>query len=556
MDVDPIVVLRRGPNIVVHGEWRLGAALSEIPGCRRDTGRMEPVWLIPATAAGAHNLVEALDGHVIEMDAGVTSLLDAREAALEARDRSRAREAPSAHVEGATTRPWDHQSRALCFAQGHEACLLHMGMGTGKTRVVLDLIRSVDVGVTLVVCPLAVAPVWPAEAERHHGHADWDFEVLDGGSVADRTDRLETAVNRRRPGRHVVLVINYEAAWRARMGDAIRDLILDGVIELVVADEVHRIKAPGSKVSLYFKRIGLHAPRRVGLSGTPLPHSPLDAYGVFRFLDRGIFGTSFARFRNRYAIMGGFENRQVVSYKRVPEFSSRVASITIRVEDDVLDLPDTVDRETLVRLPPAARTAYEELEDKLCLDMAEGLVTPANALVKLLRLQQVTSGFVGTDEGGIVDLHDAKEAALKEFLEDVGEDEPVVVFCRFTRDVAAVRRASTKLGGSSELSGTIHELEPWRRGDTRVLAAQIQSGSEGIDLTRARYCVFYSLGFSLAQYEQARKRLHRPGQSRRVFYYHLIAPGTIDRRVVTAIRQRRDVIRDILERGIREETER
>ena len=81
-----------------------------------------------------------------------------------------------------------------------------------------------------------------------------------------------------------------------------------------------------------------------------------------------------------------------------------------------------------------------------------------------------------------------------------------------------------------ELSGSRHELEEWQDGAGQVLAVQIQAGGLGVDLTRAAYCIYYSLGFSLSEYEQSLARVHRPGQTRPVAYYHLIAEHTVDRR--------------------------
>ena len=100
--------------------------------------------------------------------------------------------------------------------------------------------------------------------------------------------------------------------------------------------------------------------------------------------------------------------------------------------------------------------------------------------------------------------------------------------------------------GSLELSGRCHELEHWQKGVDPILAIQVQSGGLGIDLSRARYAVFYSLGFSLAEFLQARKRLHRPGQTRTVTYLHLIATGTVDVDVYHALEKRQDVVEYVL----------
>jgi hypothetical protein len=78
----------------------------------------------------------------------------------------------------------------------------------------------------------------------------------------------------------------------------------------------------------------------------------------------------------------------------------------------------------------------------------------------LLRLQQVTGGNIRTDEGADVQIDSAKINLLRDVLEDIAPDEPVVVFCRFHKDLDAVGRMATETGrGSLELSGRTDDLK-------------------------------------------------------------------------------------------------
>jgi SNF2 family DNA or RNA helicase len=110
-------------------------------------------------------------------------------------------------------------------------------------------------------------------------------------------------------------------------------------------------------------------------------------------------------------------------------------------------------------------------------------------------------------------------------------------------------RVSEMMGRSYfELSGESKELTQWQDDDTgSVLGVQIQSGSLGVSMVRSRYAVFYSLGFSLGDYQQALARPHRPGQTRPVTYYHLVADGTVDQKVYKALQAKKNVIEAILE---------
>jgi SNF2 family DNA or RNA helicase len=188
-------------------------------------------------------------------------------------------------------------------------------------------------------------------------------------------------------------------------------------------------------------------------------------------------------------------------------------------------------------------------------EVAGGTVTVSNALTHMLRLQQATSGYTIIDNGAqsvgpeLIDGTPAKREALVDWLQDLPASEPVVVFARFRSDLYEIAEAAKVTGRSySEVSGTTKNLEAWQAGETSVLGVQLQSGGVGIDLSRSAYCVYYSVGFSLGDYEQSLARLRRPGQTRCVRYYHLIAGNTVDEDVYAALTERRDVIDAVLRR--------
>jgi len=99
----------------------------------------------------------------------------------------------------------------------------------------------------------------------------------------------------------------------------------------------------------------------------------------------------------------------------------------------------------------------------------------------------------------------------------------------------------------AELSGESNDLAAWQAGNATIIGVQIQSGGAGIDLSRAAYCFYYSLGFSLGEYEQSLARLRRPGQTRCVRYYHLVTTGTVDEQVYAALSERRSVVDAVLQ---------
>ena len=421
--------------------------------------------------------------------------------------------------------PYEHQRQITEWLEGRGGRgLVTADMGTGKTLIGLMASGS-----------------WGKE-----------FLPLDltRGTTKKRAELLRQQVQAVAGGRALVCMVNYEAVWRGELSGEISKVQWKALI----LDESHRAKSPTSKVSRWLHRLARSQPhaRRILLTGTPMPQDPLDIYGQSRILDDEVFGTSFARFRARYANVHPMFKSKVLSWKNQEEFSEKFDSISYRVEaDQVLDLPDTIHERIEIEMSKAMRKVYAGLSEELTAEVHQGTVTIGNALSKLLRLQQATSGFARLSEGGTVPIDGtpAKRLALQDRLSDLPATEPVVVFCRFRNDLAEVQAAAKSLGREyAEVSGSRKDLERWHEGDAVILGVQIQSGGLGIDCSRAAYAFYYSLGFSLGDYQQSLARLHRPGQTRCVRYYHLVCKESVDEQVYAALQNRQNVIEAVMAR--------
>lgn len=447
---------------------------------------------------------------------------------------------------------------------------------TGKSAVTTHLVVNRGHKRTLILAPLSVIQEWPNQFQTHAARRvgvyrpyakrqplTWDetspFEKnlivcpLDNkaGSVKDKLDGarmafFESGMN----DADTVVVTNYESVWRPPFDD----WAMEAGWDLVVCDEVHRIQSASGKASRFMSRLGDRVPYRLGLTGTPFSSGPLSIYGQYRFLDKTIFGTSNKHFKSRYAKMGGFQQHQVVGYQNESELQKKFYSIAFRVESrDVLDLPEETHVRRYFTLPPATMRAYKELETILVTQIKEGEITVSNALVKLLRLQQITSGFArvdptDSDEGKVVRIDDEKQKLLADVLLDLDKREPIVVFARFTHDLEAVKAVCDAQGRRCAfLDGSRKQTDEWRNGDYDVLAIQIRAGGVGVNLTRSHYCVYYSLGYSLSDYLQSLARTMRPGQNCKVTYVHLLAADSVDLKVYDALDAKKDVVDSILE---------
>jgi hypothetical protein len=447
------------------------------------------------------------------------------------------------------TVPWQHQQRGFCFVRtiwGEDggAAALWWEMGTGKSRVAVDLVQSYGFARTLILCPKHVMDVWPAQFAEHAIEPPPVF-VLEQEAVSDRAAYLNKVLPLHD---RVVFVANQEGCWREPLATA----LLKADFDCLISDEHHRLKQHDGKAATFVAKLARQVPFILALSGTPLPHSPLDAFQQYRILDPGIFGNFFTRFKDRYAVAGGYRVNgkpvQIVGWKNLEDLHERMYRIAYRIEaSDVLDLPQSLDIVRTCELEPKARAAYNQLAREFVADVENGRITATNALVKLLRLQQITSGDVTNDSGVTVAVSNAKSELLENVLADMPENEPVVIFARFHADLDRIKAVCRKLGRTvSELSGRMHNLKEWETGKTTVLAAQIATGGLGISLVRAHYCIFYSLGFNLAEFLQAKARVNRPGQHFPVRYIYLLAKRTVDAQVYSALARRQDVVESIL----------
>lgn len=529
-----------GGRIAVRAPFRFKDDLKAIPGARWDAARK--MWTYPESPAVGRALAAVLGANVPDGVLGALLGQARREDAAAAALKNDGRDLPE--IPGLAGTSWPHQRAGYWWAKDRQAAMLAYRMRYGKTRVAVGLAQ--DARAVLVLCPLSVVAVWPAEFDKHCPARSSVRTVvaLDRGSVADKCGKAVYAAEvAARHGRQLVVVVNFDSA----RSDPLASWLTARDWDLVVLDESHRVKAPGGVTSLFVSKLRDRARRRLCLTGTPMPHSPLDVYAQYRFLDPGIFGTSFLRFRNRYAVMGGYGNHQVVGWRDLDDLNRRVYSAAYKPPDDIVQMPEELHVDRMTRLGMKGQRAYDQLEAGLFAAIDEGTITASNVLVQLLRLAQLAGGVLTTDDGQEVRVDDAKPNLLRDVLEDLG-DEPVVVLCRFHADLDAVHEQAAALGlTSSELSGRRREIDDWQAGRTQVLAVQIQAGGVGINLSRADVMVVYSVGFSLGDWDQALARIRVSGKPS-VQYVHLTVEGTVDQKIRRALEERADLVEAALRR--------
>lgn len=424
-------------------------------------------------------------------------------------------------------------------------------MGTGKTLTSIAIAGrgylSGKVKKLLILCPSSVMSVWPMEFESY---ANFPFEckVLEG----TREKRIKELNNFKDHEGLKVAVINFESSWR------LIDELLHWDADMIIADEAQRLKGNNTSQSKAAHKLGDKAKYKLALTGTPVQNSPLDFWSIYRFVDKSIFGTSFYSFKNKYAVMGGYGNHQVLFYRNLDDLTTKAHRIAYRVtKKEALDLPEEMDKNIMVELEPKARKIYEEVRVESYVELDKGEVTAANVLTKLLRLQQITGGFLKNDDDLESKVSNAKLEVLKEILVDLlTEDKKCVIFAKFTSEIKAVEQLIVnefkcgyiKISGDVPIKSRGDVVKSFQENsEIKICIAQIQTAGLGITMHSADTAIFYSLDYNYANYIQSKARIHRIGQKNNCTYIHLIARDTIDERILKALSKKEDIAKRIVD---------
>lgn len=459
------------------------------------------------------------------------------------------------------TKPWPHQLEALKFLMTRDFGGLFTDPGTGKSKVFIDLMVNRRFERIVITSTKKPCETWLKQIKTHaNANAFHVISLLDI-PVESKVDTAQKSLlrrNKHHPERPAIIVINLDTIWMHPIGDW---LCRKFKPDCVIVDESHRIKAASGAWSNYLTKIGKVVRYKYILSGTMISEDPLDAYGQFRFMAPHVFGTRVSDFKAMYhnldPIISARCGYPVLDkhqpYKNMNDFYQKFWSHVFRIPSSV-KLPKRVNVVCEYELSEKGCKAYDMIRNDGALNSKQGFLLVENALTKVIRLQQAAAGFIPLqNDEGVTSLYNTDKSrcdALESILCEFPAGEPIVIFCKFRKDIKNVHRTCKKLGlTAGELSGKEDTSDDWVKGKTQVLVVQYQSGSESIDLTRARYTVFYSLVHSYSQYFQAKKRTNRPGARRTNVYYHLAAlcngKETVDHQLIKTLRRKKNLVDEV-----------
>ena len=426
--------------------------------------------------------------------------------------------------------PHDYQTYATKFIEEHPVAAVLLDMGLGKSVITLTAIKNLcldtfEVQKILVIAPLRVArDTWKEELEKWEHLRCIKYSVA-VGTEAERKAALQKPAN--------LYIIN-----RENVGWLIEQSGLPFDYDMVVIDELSSFKSHQAKRFRSLMKVRPTVKRMVGLTGTPSSNGLMDLWAEFRLLDMGKrLGRFITHYRDEFFRPDKRNGQVIFSYKpkdgAEEEIYRRISDITISMKStDFLQMPECVINEVEVSLSDKEMKMYDGLKKDLVLAIANKEIDAVNAGALSNKLSQMANGAVYDVDKNYIEIHDRKLDALEDLIEQAN-GKPVLVAYWFKHDLERIKKRFTV----REIK-TSKDIADWNKGSIPVAVIHPASAGHGLNIQEGgSTLIWFGLTWSLELYLQTNARLWRQGQkSKTVVIHHIITKGTIDERIMKALR--------------------
>ena len=471
-------------------------------------------------------------------------------------------------------KPFDHQIDALEYGWDRPEFGLFMEMGTGKSKVLIDnmgmLFLDGQINFALVIAPKGVYRNWVAKEIPEHMSDDIPHRVIRWVSGPNKKQKEEMRSVQDTFDGLTIFVMNVEAfsslkgqkagQWMSRML---------GSRGMITIDESTTIKNHKAKRTKSLMKIAAGFKYKRLLTGSPITKSPMDIYSQCEFLRPGLLGfESYYAFQGRYAVvqrrkMGAAAFQQIVGFRNLDELTKRIDMFSFRVlKKDCLDLPEKVYTARYVGMTPQQFDMYEQIRRHAMVLLDSGEMSTAPAVItQMLRLQQIMSGHLKTDDGDMLYFPSKRMDALEEIINE--HDGKAIIWSRFRYDIISITEMLNKKFGEGCAVSYFGDTSDDDRAAAvlnfqnpahplKFFVGNPATAGYGLTLTEANLVVYYANDFNLETRIQSEDRAHRIGQKNNVTYIDLICEGSIDERIVKALRAKIDIGAKVLGEDARE----
>jgi len=463
------------------------------------------------------------------------------------------------------TKPFEHQLKALEASWNERLFAYFMEMGTGKSKVLIDNIAMLydkgKINGALIIAPKGVYKNWFADQIPTHmpDHIEKSVVMWEGLNSKKKEKEYEKIFESSHDLQ--ILVMNVEA-FSTTKGKMFAKKFLNCHTTLMAIDESTTIKNHTAIRSKAICELGKHVAYKRILTGSPVTKSPLDLFMQCNFLDPWLLEQqNFYAFKTRYAIsrkinVSGRQVEIVVGYRNLAELSEQLKPFSYRcLKDDCLDLPKKTYMKRVIELTDEQKKLYQTMKEKALAVLNGKLQTSATVITQLMRLHQITCGHFKADDGTVQELKSKRLDELMDVLEEV--EGKAIIWAHYRHDIQTiVNKIKKKYGDDSVVTyfGDTStedrqkniELIQDKESKTRFLVGTPQTGGYGITLTAASTMIYYSNGYDLEKRQQSEARIDRIGQEKPMTYIDIICEGTVDEKIVKALRQKVNIATEIM----------
>ena len=405
--------------------------------------------------------------------------------------------------------------------------------GTGKTVMGLEIANHYNK--TLILCPLSVIETaWIDDCHKFYSNK----KIINvwSNSKSNRLKLLNEPAD--------IYVMNYESF------KILHNEIRKANFDCVIVDESSVMKNMSSQITqLIFDLIGV-IPHRFVLSGCPTPNHNSEIFPQIKFVDPDIFGNNYYGFLARYFHQDmanphywyQTDNDKERYYARLSE-----KSIFLK-KDDCVDLPEKVFEIKRFDMAKKQRQYYDDVINDIKANINQWSKFEFTA--KLMKLREVTSGFVIGKDGNVISFDNNKEMLLKEVLSELG-DKQVIIWCQFQHEIDTL---AEKFGGVALTSKTKNRdevIRDFKNGNIKLLFTHPKLVGKGLTFTNCTYNIYYSLSFSYEEFKQSQDRIHRIGQNKKCTYIILQAKDSIEEKMYDCVQRKGNAVDELyLEMGM------
>lgn len=458
------------------------------------------------------------------------------------------------------TEPRKKQMEALNKVYGNKAIALFMDMRTGKTKVVIDMASALRMqgaaDRVLIISPLSIRKNWVREINVH-APFPIDVHLLD----TSKPKKFDEWMGQKHDFKWLLVGVESLAA-----GSAIKyceRFLCSGIKTIAVVDESSKIKNHSATRSQNCVKLARMAETRVAMTGTP--GNPMDLFMQFEFLDPDIIGMGdFYSFRNRYAILGGYEDKQIIGFANLEELMEIIEPFVfqVRKEEVFPDAPPKIYIRREVEMNPEQKRLYKQMKKEKMVESGDKSLLVQNSLEKMLRLQEITGGIVSysipedkREANGpkfYREYIEGKNPKLEDLVACTEEyDGPTIIWCAYKEEIRLIAEALRKIYGDEqvvELHGDIDEDQRdlnvnvlFQGRKARFLVGNAATGGMGLTMSVAEIEIYYSNTFNYFDRKQSEERAFGPDKMNGTVVIDLIAEGTVDGHIVQALDQKEDV---------------